>query len=179
METDYVLSDKDRRTEYDTQRRAQPTMWAEFEKYFGPSGDAEREQASSANYFKTHASTGTTGNTGAAPTSHSTTSDRQPSASGIFGDVFAELLRPEVSRVAPWWTWVGSASGAALGFIVGNVPGAVAGVAIGNRLGAIRDAKGKSVAEVFMDLGAQQRTEILRNLVLKALGPQAESYHRA
>ena len=36
-----------------------------------------------------------------------------------------------------------------MGFIVANMPGAVAGAVAGNRLGAVRDAKGKSVYEVF------------------------------
>ena len=47
-----------------------------------------------------------------------------------------------------------------LGFIVGNVPGAVAGAALGNRLGAIRDAKGKSVAQVFTTLDAGAKAEV-------------------
>ena len=36
-------------------------------------------------------------------------------------------LAPEVAHVRPWWSWVGGASGAALGYIVANVPGAIAG----------------------------------------------------
>jgi len=54
-----------------------------------------------------------------------------------------------------------------LGFIVGNVPGAVAGAALGNRLGAIRDAKGKSVAQVFttLDAGAKAEVSVLRGRV--------------
>lgn len=47
------------------------------------------------------------------------------------------------------WGMVGAVSGGALGFIVGNVPGLLAGAVAGNRLGAVRDAKGKSVYEVF------------------------------
>ena len=35
------------------------------------------------------------------------------------------MLRPEIDRLVPWWTYVGSVSGGALGFIVGNVPGMV------------------------------------------------------
>lgn len=180
--TDYVLSDRARRSEYDAQRLSQPNTWADFEQYFGPSGDAQREQASSANFFRTHAKSSTrpaAAGSSAGSTSDDTSSERtgQPSATGVFGDVFAEMLRPEVSRLAPWWTWAGSASGAALGFIVGNVPGAMAGAVAGNRLGAVRDAKGKSVAEVFYHLGAGQRAEIIRHLVLKLLGPQPETYH--
>lgn len=41
---------------------------------------------------------------------------------------------------------------------------------VGNRLGAIRDAKGKSVGQVFMNLGANQRAEVLKALAMKVLG---------
>ncbi|KAJ2918995.1 hypothetical protein MD484_g1405, partial [Candolleomyces efflorescens] len=94
----------------------------------------------------------------------------QPNAEGVFADVFEELLRPEVDRIVPWWSWVGTVSGAGLGFIVANVPGLMVGAVAGNRLGAIRDAKGKSVAAVFAQLGGNQKAEILRALALKVLG---------
>lgn len=71
-----------------------------------------------------------------------------------------QLLRPEVERHRPLWTWLGSACGAGLGFITANVPGLVVGAYAGNRLGAIRDAKGKSVAAVFTELGAAQKVEV-------------------
>ena len=48
-----------------------------------------------------------------------------------------------------FWSLVGGLSGGAMGFIVANFPGAVAGAVAGNRLGAVRDAKGKSVYQVF------------------------------
>lgn len=38
------------------------------------------------------------------------------------------------------------------------------GAFAGNRLGAVRDAKGKSVAAVFNDLGGQQKAEVF-NLI--------------
>jgi len=47
------------------------------------------------------------------------------------------------------WSIIGTISGGALGFIVANGPGMIAGAAAGNRLGAVRDAKGKSVWEVY------------------------------
>lgn len=71
-----------------------------------------------------------------------------------------QLLRPEVERHRPLWSWLGSACGAGLGFITANVPGLVVGAYAGNRLGAIRDAKGKSVAAVFSELGATQKVEV-------------------
>ena len=74
------------------------------------------------------------------------------------------MLRPEVNRVIPWWTYVGAFSGAGLGFIVANVPGLMVGAFAGNRLGAIRDAKGKSVAAVFTQLGGEQKAEVSNGL---------------
>ena len=74
-----------------------------------------------------------------------------------------QLLHPEVERHAPWWAWLGAACGAGLGFIVANVPGTLVGAYAGNRLGAIRDAKGKSVAAVFGQLGSAQKAEVRLN----------------
>jgi hypothetical protein len=73
-----------------------------------------------------------------------------------------QLLRPEVERHLPLWTWLGAACGAGLGYITANVPGLVMGAYAGNRLGAIRDAKGKSVAAVFAGLGGTQKAEVRR-----------------
>lgn len=74
------------------------------------------------------------------------------------------MLQPEVERHAPWWSYLGAACGGGIGFIVANIPGLVLGAAAGNRLGAIRDAKGKSVAAVFQELGATQKAEVRRLL---------------
>ena len=79
-----------------------------------------------------------------------------------------QLLRPEVNRVLPFWSWVGTASGASLGFIVANIPGLMVGAVAGNRLGAIRDAKGKSVSAVFSQLGGDQKAEV-RTPAFKAI----------
>ena len=65
-----------------------------------------------------------------------------------------------MERVAPWWSWIGALGGASLGFIIANFPGLLAGAVAGNRLGAIRDAKGKSVAVVFSQLGGDQKAEV-------------------
>lgn len=67
-----------------------------------------------------------------------------------------------------WWRWVASILHinytftlvTGLGFIVANVPGLMIGAFAGNRIGAIRDAKGKSVAAVFSELGATQKAEV-------------------
>lgn len=84
----------------------------------------------------------------------------RPDAEGVFTDVFEELLRPEVQRTINWWTYLGAVSGASLGFILANVPGALAGGLAGNRLGAIRDAKGKPVVQVFAQLGGPEKAQV-------------------
>ena len=66
-----------------------------------------------------------------------------------------------------FWSIVGAVSGGALGFIVANVPGALAGAVAGNRLGAVRDAKGKSVYDVFIELPQSDRARLLSELAAK------------
>jgi len=96
-----------------------------------------------------------------------------------FGSVFEEMLREEgladsavdgEGRPAGYfWSVVGGLSGGALGFIVANFPGAVAGAVAGNRLGAVRDAKGKSVYEVFLELPQHDRASLLSALAARVL----------
>lgn len=107
--------------------------------------------------------------------------NRDEYASDQFGSVFEEMLREEglasesndedgQRRTRPtsrFWSVVGGVSGGALGFIVGNFPGAFAGAVAGNRLGAVRDAKGKSVYEVFLGLPQQDRARLLSELASK------------
>ncbi|KAL7413341.1 DnaJ domain-containing protein [Mrakia frigida] len=90
-------------------------------------------------------------------------------ADETFTNVFSDLLEPELGRESHSriWSIVGGGGGLALGFVVGNVPGALAGAFAGNRLGAIRDAKGKSVGEVFLGLGTDRKAQILRALAAK------------
>ncbi|KAI9358182.1 DnaJ domain-containing protein [Pilaira anomala] len=45
-------------------------------------------------------------------------------ANHIFGDIFTDLLKPEVDRPSHIWRILGAGAGAVLGFIIGNVPGA-------------------------------------------------------
>ncbi|KAF8807539.1 DnaJ-domain-containing protein [Phlegmacium glaucopus] len=145
----YVLSDPKRRQEYDILCKTRP--------------DRTDDPSSSSGFFSQFSSMFG----GAAP---NRTGTAQPNPDGVFADVFDELLRPEVERHVPWWTWIGAVCGAGLGFIVGNVPGLALGAFAGNRLGAVRDAKGKSVAAVFSELGGQQKAEVLRALAMKVLG---------
>ena len=103
------------------------------------------------------------------------------------------MLRPEVERHAPWWAWLGAICGAGIGFIIANLPGLLVGMYAGNKLGAIRDAKGKSVAAVFTQLGGDQKaqvrhvtnaffhrmtvcSQILRALAAKVLGAATSTF---
>jgi hypothetical protein len=72
------------------------------------------------------------------------------------------MLRPEVERHVSLWSYAGAAAGGVIGFIIANLPGLMVGAYGGKRLGAIRDAKGKSVASVFSQLGAGQKAEVRR-----------------
>ncbi|KAI0274616.1 DnaJ domain-containing protein [Gloeopeniophorella convolvens] len=153
----YVLSDTQRRREYDRLFSSRP------------SSEKTNDPNTSSSFFNTFASMfsgAAGGQTGATPGQ----SEQRPDADHVFGDVFEDLLRPEVERHVPWWAWLGAVSGAGLGFIVANIPGVLVGAYAGNRLGAIRDAKGKSVAAVFADLGGAQKAEVLRALAMKVLG---------
>ncbi|KDQ63756.1 hypothetical protein JAAARDRAFT_169924 [Jaapia argillacea MUCL 33604] len=154
----YVLSDAKRRKEYDMlygsqSRRSDPNASASFFAQF-------------ANLFTGAGANGS----GAGAQGDTHPPGQRPDPEGVFADVFEELLRPEVERRVPWWSYVGAFCGAGMGFIIANVPGLMLGAVAGNRLGAVRDAKGKSVAAVFTQLGGDQKAEILRALAMKVLG---------
>ncbi|KAL4064953.1 DnaJ domain-containing protein [Scleroderma yunnanense] len=150
----YVLSDPVRRRHYDS-------LYAS-KSY----GDKSNDPKASANFFTGFANMfGTAGSANGTPSN-----GERPNAENVFADVFDELLRPEVERYAPWWSYLGAACGGGLGFIAANIPGLMLGAFAGNRLGAIRDAKGKSVAVVFSELGTEQKFQILRALAVKVLG---------
>lgn len=70
-----------------------------------------------------------------------------------------------MERHAPWWSYLGAVCGGGVGFIVANIPGLMLGAYAGNRLGAVRDAKGKSVAAVFSELGGNQKAEVSCDLM--------------
>jgi len=160
----YVLSDPARRAEYDSLFRSRPAS------AFTDDNASEFEQEQASGSFFENFSTFFRNATGAGNGTAAGGANARPDANGVFGDVFEEMLAPEVAHVRPWWSWVGAAAGGALGYIIANVPGAVAGGFAGNRLGAIRDAKGKSVAQVFGGLETTQKAEILRALAFKVLG---------
>ncbi|KZT06834.1 DnaJ-domain-containing protein [Laetiporus sulphureus 93-53] len=156
----YILSDSTRRKEYDMLYKTR-----------GPQ-ERTTDPHASASWFSAFASVFG----GGTPASGAGATEQEPDANNIFADVFDELLRPEVQRRAPWFAWLGGICGAGVGFIVANVPGLMVGAYAGNRLGAIRDAKGKSVASVFAQLGSNQKAEILRALATKVLGAAANSF---
>lgn len=66
-----------------------------------------------------------------------------------------------------FWSIVGTASGATMGFIIANVPGAIAGAVGGNRLGSVRDSRGKSVYSVFQELDQPAKMRMLSELASK------------
>jgi DnaJ-class molecular chaperone len=91
-----------------------------------------------------------------------------------FGGIFEEMLREEgmaegsnATPTGKFWAVVGGLSGGAMGFIVANFPGMVAGAVAGNRLGAVRDAKGKSVYQVFSELPQGDKARLLSELAAK------------
>lgn len=90
-----------------------------------------------------------------------------------FGDVFEEMLREEGMAedggkpTGKFWSVVGGLSGGAMGFIVANFPGMLAGAVAGNRLGSIRDARGKSVYQVYQELPQQDKMRLLSQLAVK------------
>ena len=130
----YVLSDTGRRRAYDAQRPSQsrgyPGASAGAAPGGFPGGFYDNSDSASASFFESFFRKGGPGSEFADEDVRSDDSDEgstsaRPNAEHVFGDVFEELLRPEVERVMPFWNWIGAASGAALGFIAGNLPGAV------------------------------------------------------
>ncbi|KAF9321350.1 hypothetical protein BG003_002198 [Podila horticola] len=99
--------------------------------------------------------------------SWSTTAEPHAEADAVFGGVFEELLRPEVENPRSFYSPIGMASGAALGFICGGVPGALLGGFGGKQLGKIRDHKGVSVMEAFGRLEHAHKAAIIASLAAK------------
>ncbi|KAF9084447.1 hypothetical protein BGX23_010506 [Mortierella sp. AD031] len=127
----YVLSNPQRRKEYDIARRSRANSWGS-------------PWSTSASGQEQHAEPDT-----------------------VFGGVFEELLRPEVQNPGNFYSPVGMASGAALGFICGGIPGALIGGYGGKTLGRIRDQKGVSVIEAFGRLEHANKAAIIATLAAK------------
>ncbi|KAI0505282.1 DnaJ-domain-containing protein [Xylaria bambusicola] len=182
----YTLSDSTRRRDYDAQRRlfggtrtkpkpsgaanANPpgTFTSDYKEF-----DFDEEippGGANANNFYSWAWNYFTGNKGDANTEQA----RQATEDAQFADVFEEMLREEGMDEAQqqqgkgkFWSLAGGAAGGVLGFIAANFPGAIAGMVAGNRFGAIRDAKGKSVYEVFQELPQTDRARLLAQLATR------------
>ncbi|KPV78490.1 uncharacterized protein RHOBADRAFT_31143 [Rhodotorula graminis WP1] len=161
----YTLSEPQRRKAYDELRRANSSRWTD------DAGDSGNWW----DYFGAGRAGGPSAAGGAQDDVYededadSAAGDR-PDPEHVFGNVFEEMLRPEVNRALPLWTWSGAAAGATLGFIAGNLAGAAVGGFAGSKLGAIRDAKGKAVYAVFKDLDGAQKAQILAALASKVFG---------
>ena len=150
MIPDYILSDPVRRREYDDAYHAASP---------GPSSDAASDDEESANFFRSFFG------------SKSQQGERaRPQPDQQFAETWGDMLRPEMERSGHLWRWTGAAAGSVLGFIIGNVPGALGGGLLGSKVGSIRDAKGRAVSEVFLQLRGDQRAQILRELAMKVLG---------
>ncbi|KPM45516.1 hypothetical protein AK830_g1042 [Neonectria ditissima] len=163
----YTLSDPTRRNEYDIQRKLFNTTTpadpfdsdAETEV---PPQEGQSPYSWAWNFFTKNAG-------GAAPPP-----EREQTENAQFSDVFEEMMRDEgmaegeTNRpTGKFWSMLGGVSGGTLGFIVANVPGLVAGAVAGNRLGAVRDARGKSVYSVFLELPNDDRSRLLSQLAAK------------
>ncbi|KAG0354418.1 DnaJ domain-containing protein [Gamsiella multidivaricata] len=97
----------------------------------------------------------------------SSSSAHRAEPDSVFGGVFEELLRPEVQNPTNFYSPLGMASGAALGFICGGVPGALLGGYGGKTLGRIRDQKGVSVIEAFGRLEHAHKAAVIASLAAK------------
>ncbi|KAJ3016825.1 hypothetical protein HKX48_003832 [Thoreauomyces humboldtii] len=98
---------------------------------------------------------------------HKTFSSEKADPDSMFGNVFDELLVPEVPNPVWFWEPIGAGAGFVMGFIVFNIPGALFGAWTGKKMGKVRDFKGKSVYEAFAQLGGDRKAEILSALAQK------------
>ncbi|KAJ1647135.1 hypothetical protein LPJ64_001466 [Coemansia asiatica] len=94
-------------------------------------------------------------------------------AENVFGDVFEDLLRPEVVSNSAFWATLGLVSGAVLGFILANLPGAFIGGFAGKKLGAVRDSTGRPVYDSFKELPHARKAQVLAAIAAHVLGAGA------
>ncbi|KAJ2357092.1 hypothetical protein IWW50_004378 [Coemansia erecta] len=97
-------------------------------------------------------------------------------ADSVFGDVFEDMLRPEVAGEQSGWLWsmLGLAGGAIIGFIVANLPGAFIGGFAGRQLGGVRDRTGRPVYDSFKELPHARKVQVLSALAAQVLGTGAK-----
>ncbi|KAI1132307.1 DnaJ domain-containing protein [Nemania abortiva] len=181
----YTLSDSTRRREYDVQRRlfggtrpkpSRPSPdFEDFDEEIPLGGDANIG-GENANFYS-WAWNFFTGNKGDANAQQQA---RQETENAQFADIFEEMLREEGMDEAQqqqskgkFWAVAGGMAGGVLGFIAANFPGAIAGMVAGNRFGAIRDARGKSVYDVYQELPQADRTRLLAQLATRVFSHAA------
>jgi len=173
----YTLSDATRRRDYDEARSfqgtADPSDW-EDEDADEEIPRSKQKQAGSKGGGSSWANMFGFGGGASGPTQEEQTANAQ--FSSAFEEMMAEdatreeeLNEEEPNRRVPRWFWriVGGGAGVALGFIVGDFVGAATGGIIGSKAGAIRDAKGKSVYQVFQSLDQDKKAKILTELAAK------------
>lgn len=98
-------------------------------------------------------------------------------ADGQFKDAFDEMMGEENNDLTDgtgtptkkFWAVAGGIAGGLIGFIGGDMVGAIPGSILGYKMGAIRDAKGKSVYQVFQSLDQASRARVLSELAAKIL----------
>jgi curved DNA-binding protein CbpA len=161
----YTLSDPTRRKEYDEARA--------FHGFGNSAGEEDTSDGTSQQKSSFPWSA-----FGFGPKSTNTQNEEQ-FANEQFGSVFEEMMQEEglgeetpenpglTTPTKRFWSILGSISGGTIGFIVANIPGAMAGAVAGNRLGAVRDARGKSVYEVFQELPQSDKARFLSELATK------------
>jgi len=175
----FTLSDPTRRRDYDSARRFHGFGAGGAGAGAGTSTEWEEEEIPSAGPQQ-GAGANAPGGWGSFPWSSfgfgaktNSEEERQRAEDAQFGDVFEEMLREEGMAeeggrpTGKFWSIVGGLSGGAMGFIIANFPGMLAGAVAGNRLGAVRDAKGKSVYQVFQELPQGDRSRLLSQLAAK------------
>ncbi|RKO92189.1 DnaJ domain-containing protein [Blyttiomyces helicus] len=93
--------------------------------------------------------------------------DESVDPTSVFGNVFDDLLIPEVPNPIWFWQPIGAVAGFAMGFIIFNIPGGIFGAYSGSKMGKVRDMKGVCVYEAFSKLGKERKSEILSSLASK------------
>lgn len=124
----YVLSNPQRRREYDVLLRSRGSSTSSAPGPNGSTGPSfnpfSTDPEASASFFEQFSSFfANPGAAGAQEKAHAAEEaeedawdgGRRPDADDVFGNVFDELLRPEVQRRVSWWTYLGAASGASIG----------------------------------------------------------------
>lgn len=163
----YTLSDATRRKDYDDTRRFHGTA---------DSGNDYEEEEEDAEYEIPRPAPSAEGSWWANMFGFGRPAEAtqdESFANDQFKGAFEEMMEEEKLAdnnhlpTRRFWSIVGGFSGAVLGFIFGDLMGVVPGAIAGGKAGAIRDAKGKSVYQVFQSLDQNQKARILSDLAAK------------